>query len=121
MMRIRLRLLLTSFNKSAMDYALARLEVAMQNPGRPAPPVISRLGPYARLEDNFAAAWPAALGQVGAAADYIAAGDRGALGVERNLAWSRLARAVKMVGQFAESIEWIGVESRAGAAGDEGA
>jgi hypothetical protein len=120
MMRIRLRLLLTSFNKSVMDYALARLEVALQNPGMPAPPVISRLGPSSRIEDGFGSKWPAALGQVGAAADYIAAGDRGALGVDLNLAWSRLARAVKMVGQFAESIEWIGVESRANAAGDDG-
>ena len=121
MMRIRLRLLLTSFNKSAMDYALARLEVAMENPDAPSAPVVSRLGPHLRLEDDLTAKWPAAIGQVGAAADYVAAGNRGALGIKQGPSWARLTRAVKLIAQFADSIEWIGVESRANATGDDGA
>jgi hypothetical protein len=120
-MRIRLRLLLTSFNKSAMDYALARLEVALANPASPAPPIVTRLGPYLRLDDDVAARWPAALAEVGAAADYIAAGNRGVLGIKEDLAWARLVRAVKMIAQFAESIEWVGVEPKANAAGEDGA
>lgn len=118
-MRIRLRLLLTSFNKSVMDYALARLEVALANPLEPAPPVVNRVGPYLRLDDELAAKWPRALAESGAAADYVAAGSRGALGLKQDLAFARLARAVKLIMQFAESIEWIGVEPRASAAGDD--
>jgi hypothetical protein len=121
MMRIRLRLLLTSFNKSAMDYALARLEVAAQNPQTPSAPVVNRLGPHLRLDDDLTAKWPTAVGQVGAAADYMAAGNRCALGIKQDLAWSRLERAVKMLVQFADSIEWIGVEPRANATGEDGA
>jgi hypothetical protein len=121
MMRIRLRLLLTSFNKSAMDYALARLEVAAENPDAPSAPVVNRLGPHLRLDDDLSAKWPAAVDQVGAAADYIAAGNRGGLGIKQDAAWGRLARAVKMLGQFADGIEWIGVQPRANAAGEDGA
>lgn len=119
-MRIRLRLLLTSFNKAVMDYALARLEVALANPGAPSPPVINRLGPYLRLDDDLAAKWPAALAQVGVAARYVAAGAGGSIRIKQDLAWARLAHAVKMIEQFAESIEWIGVEPKASAAGEEG-
>jgi hypothetical protein len=118
MMRIRLRLLLTSFNKSVMDYTLARLEFALNNPLAPAPPVLNRLGPYLGMEDGLAAKWPAALGQVGAAADFIAAGNRGDLRIKQDLTWSRLVRSVKMVCQFAESIEWLGLEPRASAGGE---
>ena len=119
-MRIRLRLLLTSFNKAVMDYALARLEVALANPGVSSPPVVNRLGPYLRMDDDLAAKWPAALVQVGIAVDYVAAGDRGSLRIKKDLAWARLAHAVKMIEQFAQSIEWIGVEPKASAAGEDG-
>jgi hypothetical protein len=119
-MRIRLRLLLTSFNKAVMDYALARLEVALANPGVPSPPIVNRLGPYLRLDDDLAAKWPAALVQVGIAVDYVDAGARGSLGIKKDLAWTRLEHAVKMIEQFAQSIEWIGVEPKASAAGDDG-
>jgi hypothetical protein len=120
-MRIRLRLLLTSFNKSVLDYTLARLEVALENPRAPAPPVVARLGPHLRADDDVAAKWPATLAQVGAAEDYVAAVERGALDVKQGLAWARLAHAAKLIAQFAESIEWIGVEPRASAAGEDGA
>ena len=118
-MRIRLRLLLTSFNKTVMDYTLARLEVALANHATPAPPVVNRLGPYARNDDEFATKWPTALAQVGAAAAYLAAGNRGTFDVKRDLAWARLARAVKMVAQFAESIDCLGAEPKTSAAGDD--
>jgi hypothetical protein len=120
-MRIRLRLLLTSFNKAVMDYTLARLEVASANPGAPSPPVVNRLGPYLRLDDDLAAKWPAALRQAAVAAEYIAAGVAGTLRIKQDLAWGRLAQAVRMIEQFAESIEWIGVEPKANATGEDGA
>lgn len=119
MMRIRLRLLLTSFNKSVMDYSLARLEVALANPDAPAPPVVDRVGVALRTgDDEFEARWPAALAQAALAARYVADGTSGAIGVERDLAWARLAKAVKMIGQFAESIECFGSERGEGRTGE---
>src|SRR5579863_2319230 len=97
MMRTRLRMLLTSFNKCASDYALARLEVALANPAAPSPPVVERVGPALGADDEFAVRWPAALTQVASAADFIAAGERRAIVVKQELAWARLARAVKML------------------------
>ena len=105
MMRIRLRLLLTSFNKSAMDYALARLEVALANPDAPAPPVVDRVGVHVHAGDDFDARWPAALAQVSLASAYVVDGNRGAIEVKRDLAWARLSRAVNMIRQFADSID----------------
>ena len=116
-MRIRLRLLLTSFNKSVMDYALARLEVALANPDAPAPPIVDRVGAHLRFDDDFEARWPVALAQAGAASKYIVDGNRGAIGVDRDLAWARLSRAVKMMGQFVESIESFGRQRGEGRTG----
>ena len=112
-------LLITSFNKAVVDYALARLEVALANPAAPAPPVVDRLGPSLRLDAEFNAKWPHALAQVGAAADFVASGNRRAIGVKHDRAWARLARSVRMIAQFAQSIEWVGVEPRRRAAGEE--
>lgn len=119
MMRIRLRLLVTSFNKAAIDYALARLEVAMRNLRSPAPPVIARLGASGDRARSLSSSWPSALAQVGAAADYVAAGNAGAWKIRRDLAWTRLERAVRTAVQLAESIDWIGVDTR-GTFGDAG-
>lgn len=122
MMRIRLRLLLTSFNKSVMDYALARLEVALANPGVPAPPVVDRVGaPSHGDDDDFESRWPTALAQAALAAQYVADGTCGALGIKRDLAWARLVRAAKMIGQFADSIECFGAEHGEGRTGEGGA
>lgn len=121
MKHIRLRLLLTSFNKSAMDYALARLEVALANPGAPAPPVVDRVGVRLHADDDFYARWPGALAQVSSASAYVIDGNRGAIAVRRDLAWARLARAVKMIRQFADSIECFADERGEGRIGGGGA
>ena len=121
MMRVRLRVLLTSFNKAVMEYALARLEFASEHPDVPSPPVLDRLGSYLRLSDELTAKWPASMRQVREAAAFIASVNGGALRVKPDLAWGRLVRAVKTVEQFAQSIEWIGLDPKAGAAGDDGA
>jgi hypothetical protein len=122
MMRIRLRLLLTSFNKSVMDYALARLEVALANPGVPAPPIVDRVGvPLRNGGDDFEARWPTALAQTSLVAQYVADGTCGSLGIKRDLAWARLVRAAKMIGQFADSIECFGAERGESRTGEGGA
>ena len=120
MLRVRLRLLLTSFNKSVADYTLARLEVALRNPGIPSPPPVDRLSGHWRPDNDVAAKWPIVLGQVGAAADYVAAGNRGALEVQQGVPWARLARAVKLMLQFAESIDAFGAQAHVNAETDEG-
>ena len=121
MMRIRLRLLLTSFNKSAIDYALARLEVALANPHAPAPALVDRVGIQSRADDDFEACWPAALVQVSLASAYVIDGNRGAIAVKRDLAWARLSRAVKMLRQFADSIECFAHDHGDGRIGGGGA
>lgn len=105
MIRIRLRLLLTSFNKSVMDYTLARLEVALANPDAPAPPLVDRVGGQLFATEDFDARWPAAIAQVSNVSAYVADGNRGAIAVKRDLAWARMSRAVKLIRQFADSIE----------------
>ena len=121
MMRIRLRLLVTSFNKSVMDYALARLEVALANPDAPAPPVVDRVGIQLRSDDDFDARWPSALAQASLVSAYIIEGNRGAIAVRRDLAWARLSRAAKMIRQFADSIECFAHERGEGRIGGGGA
>ena len=120
-MRIRLRLLLTSFNKSVMDYALARLEVALANPKAPAPPLVDRVGVQLHAAEDFEARWPAALAQVSLASGYVADGSRGAIAVKRDLAWARMSRAVKMIRQFADSVELFAHERGEGRIGGGGA
>ena len=117
-MRTRLRMLLTSFNTCASDYALARLEVALANPESASPPMVERVGPTLGPDDEFAVRWPKALAQVAAAADFIAAGDQRGLGEKHDVSWTRLGRAVKMLAQFAESIEWLGATAKRGAPGE---
>ena len=121
MMRIRLRFLLTSFNKSAMDYALARLEVALANPHAPAPPLVDRVGVQLRPDDDFDVRWPAAVAQVSSAVAYVADANRGTIAVKRDLAWARLSRTVKMIRQFADSIECFAHERGEGRIGGGGA
>jgi len=111
-------MLLTSFNKCASDYALARLEVALADPRSPSPPVVERVGPSLGPEEEFIVRWPLALTQVAAAADFIAAGNRRGMDAQDDLAWTRLKRAVKMLAQFAESIEWLGSSAKRGATGE---
>jgi len=117
MMRIRLRLLLTSFNKSVMEYALSRLEVALANPDAPAPPVVDRVGVQSQAAEDFDARWPSAVSQVSLASAYIVDGNRGAISVRRDLAWARMSRAVKMIRQFADSIELFAHERGEGRIG----
>ena len=118
MMRARLRMLLASFNKCASDYALARLEIALADPQSPSPPVVERVRPTQGHDDEFAIRWPKALVQVAAAADFIAAAKPRVLDEKHAPAWTHLGRAVKMLTQFAEGIEWLGAAAKRGATGE---
>ena len=109
--------MLTSFNKSVMDYALARLEVALANPDAPAPPLVDRVGVQAHAAEDFDARWPAAVARVSLASAYVVDGNRGAIPVKRDLAWARMSRAVKMIRQFADSIELFAHERGEGRIG----
>lgn len=107
MLKIRLRLLLFSFNQAAADYSLARLEVAGLNARVPSPPVLGRLGPFRKLEEGFAQAWPGVLERVNAIGEYCDAVERGELDIKIDTAWTRFAHCSKMLAQFASGIEWV--------------
>lgn len=106
-MRVRLRLLLTSFNRSIAEYVLARLELGMANPQAIAAPVIARLGAYLPLDDGFRDSWPQANVQVRAALAYVEDVGRGRIQIRRDAAWERFAFAVRQVAQYASGIDWM--------------
>jgi hypothetical protein len=106
-MRVRLRLLLTSFNRSIAEYVLARLELGMANPQAIAAPVIARLGAYLPLDDGFRDSWPQANVQVRAALAYVEDVGRGRIQIRRDAAWERFAFAVRQVAQYASGIDWL--------------
>ncbi len=99
-----------------MDYALARLEAAIEEPSMPAPPIVDRVGPSVKLDAEFAAIWPAARAQVADAASYV--GRVKERGADRRPVWVRLARAVRMMTHFAQNIETLGVPDKHKTAGE---
>jgi hypothetical protein len=115
MMRHQLRVLVAVFNKWAAEYALARLEVSMQNGGSAAPPIVNRLGAGLPTAAGFAAHWALALTQMRAAATYVAAARKRASGVKKDAALRRLERLTGMLQHYADRIAWIGAESKTGA------
>ncbi|HKW45635.1 MAG TPA: hypothetical protein VJN22_08250 [Candidatus Eremiobacteraceae bacterium] len=106
-MRVRLRLLLTSFNRAIAEYVLARLELGMVNPDAVSAPVIARLGAYLPLDDGFRDSWPLANVQVRAALAYLEDVERGRVQIGRSAARERFAYAVRQVAQYASGIDWL--------------
>jgi hypothetical protein len=106
-MRVRLRLLLTSFNRAIADYVLARLELGMANPDANSAPLIERLGAYLPLDDGFRESWPQANLQVRAALAYIEEVGRGRIHIRRDAAWERFTFAARQVAQYASGIDWL--------------
>lgn len=106
-MRVRLRLLLTSFNRAIAEYVLARLELSMANPDVPPPPVIARLGAYLPLDEGFRDSWPQANVQVRAALAYVEDVGRARIKMRRDAGWERFAFAVRQVAQYASGIDWL--------------
>lgn len=111
-MRVRMRLLLTSFNKAIAEYVLARLELALANPDAPAPPLVARLGAYLPLDEGFQDSWPRAHAQVIAALEYIEAVKRGALVLRRDGVWERFTFSVRQMAQYASGIDWLQTSAR---------
>ncbi|HEY7980106.1 MAG TPA: hypothetical protein VID19_01365 [Candidatus Eremiobacteraceae bacterium] len=106
-MRVRLRLLLTSFNRAIGEYVLARLELGLANPDAKSAPVIARLGAYLPLDDGFRDAWPLANEQVRAALAYLEDVGRGGISIRRDAVWERFAFAVRQAAQYASGIDWL--------------
>jgi hypothetical protein len=106
-MRVRLRLLLTSFNRAIAEYVLARLELGMAYPDAISAPVIARLGAYLPLDDGFRDSWPQAHVQVRAALAYVEDVGRGHIQIRRGPVWERFAFSVRQVAQYASGIDWL--------------
>jgi hypothetical protein len=106
-MRVRLRLLLTSFNKAIAEYVLARLELGMANPGVVPAPVIARLGAYLPLDEGFHDSWPQVNAQVRDALAYVEDVAHGKVAITRDGAWERFAFAARQVAQYASGIDWL--------------
>jgi hypothetical protein len=106
-MRVRLRLLLTSFNRAIAEYVLARLELGMINPDAVSAPVVARLGAYLPLDEGFRDLWPQANAQVRAALAYLEDVERGRIHIRRGAVRERFAFSVRQVAQYASGIDWL--------------
>ncbi len=111
-MRVRLRLLLTSFNKAIAEYVLARLELWLANPDEIAAPIVARLGAYLPLDDGFRDSWPRAHDQVRDAVSYMNAVKRGDLAVRQDGVWERFSFSVRQMAQYASGIDWLQTSAR---------
>lgn len=105
-MEVRLVQLLASFIGVSADYALARLECALQYPDEPAPPLIDRL-PDAS-EETLRSRWPEIETQLESARLYVkhlppAPGNVQYQGTARG--WLR--RTVQELDQYARAIRWV--------------
>jgi hypothetical protein len=106
-MRVRLRLLFTSFNKAIAEYVLARLELSLVNPEAVTAPLVARLGAYLPLDEGLRDSWPRAHAQVRHAQAFVGAVERGELTVKRDEAWERFAFSVRQMEQYASGIDWL--------------
>ena len=105
-MDVRLVQLLGSFITARSQYALARLEYAMQHSGDAAPPVIDRL--LEPSERALREEWPALESQLEAAVDYVKRLERSRTsrgGTDESFRW--LQRAVRELDQYARAIRWV--------------
>lgn len=105
-MEVRLVQLLASFIRVSGDYALARLEVAMQNPHTPAPPTIER--PPDASEKTLRTRWPEIEKQLEEARAYAKQFEpiAGTLPQE-DTATGWLRRSVQELDQYARAIRWV--------------
>jgi len=106
-MRVRLRLLFTSFNKAIAEYVLARLEFSFADPDAATAPLVARLGAYLPLDEGLRNSWPRARSQVREAQAFVGAVERGDICVRRDEVWERLAFSVRQMAQYASGIDWL--------------
>lgn len=105
-MDVRLIQLLGSFIGARSEYALARLEFAMNNGSLPAPPSIDRLSDASEraLRDE----WPAIEEQLDAAVAYVQRLERTPSTSPRDAGPRRtLERNVRELDQYARAIRWV--------------
>jgi len=105
-MDVRLVQLLGSFITARSEYALARLECAMNDPSLPAPPLIDRLNDASEraLRDE----WPAVERQLEAALSYgkhlaRSSGTRW----NEDATYRAFDRALRELDQYARAIRWV--------------
>jgi hypothetical protein len=105
-MDVRLVQLLASFITASSDYALARLECAMHEPGLPAPPVVDRLSDAS--ERTLRDEWPAIERQLDAALAYGKHLSR-STGKKRGeeASYKAFDRALRELDQYARAIRWV--------------
>ena len=105
-MNPRLVNLLASFIQGTSEYTLARLELGLRFPERPAPPVLERLPDasertlrerWDRVEDQLSAI----LAYVGALESALPSSDRA------DPAFRRLRRTVRELDQYARALRWV--------------
>jgi hypothetical protein len=106
-MRVRLRLLFTSFNRAIAEYVLARLELSLVNPEAATAPLVARLGAYLPLDDGLRDSWPRAHAQVREAQAFIGAVERDEIAVRRDEVWERFDFSVRQMAQYASGIDWL--------------
>jgi hypothetical protein len=103
---VRLVQLLTSFIAARSEYALLRLEFALEHPKLPAPPVIESL-PDAS-EETLRTAWPRLEDRLDAALGYVKrwARDDGSTGGSDD-GFGALERRLHEMEQYARAVRWV--------------
>jgi hypothetical protein len=105
-MDVRLVQLLGSFITARSQYALARLEFAMNAAGMPAPPVIDRL--TAPSERALRDEWPQLERQLEEAIAYAAKLDRSKrAALAKDEGYRLLQRCLRELDQYARAIRWV--------------
>ena len=104
-MEVRLVQLLASFIRVSGDYALARLEFALQHPNAPAPPLIDR--PPDASEETLRTRWPDIELQLEQAHDHVKQFTAQSSKQSEDTATGWLRRTVQELDQYARAIRWV--------------
>jgi hypothetical protein len=104
-MDVRLVSLLGSFITARSQYALVRLEYAIQHGEDAAPPVIDRL--LEPSERALREEWPHLEEQLEAAIAYLKQVERKAARPTKDESFRWLARSVRELDQYARAIRWV--------------
>lgn len=104
-MEVRLVQLLASFIRVSSDYALARLEFALQHPDAPPPPLIDR--PPDASEATLRTRWPDIERQLEQARAHVKQLPRAGSKQGEDTATGWLRRTVRELDQYARAIRWV--------------
>ncbi len=104
-MEVRLVQLLASFIRVSGDYALARLEFAIQHPEAPAPPLIDR--PPDASEETLRTRWPGIEQQLEQANAHVKQFAPARGNHKEDMAAGWLRRTIQELDQYARAIRWV--------------